>query len=204
MDLEVNRTRPDHLDVRARLGPLLLPAEFAVMVGPTSFIPLIGRSRDSVHLLIPPSRPVHFTNLRMHQHLAKLQAIARRVAKGGKFHHARNFFGLAFERNAARFQTFSFALDIRYLQNHCGARFFSRVRVYGHSDGSFAWPSRKLRPLLHLKRFLQSESVAVELLGLLEILHTEPRDCDFHCVLLTLEFVLLESMSSGARISANC
>src|SRR4029077_11040274 len=113
-------------------------------------------------------------SLLFHQHLTKLQAVAGWIAKRGELDHARNFFNLTFEFDAARLQTFALALNIVHAENNCCARLFAGLGIRRHPDGRLALGVAKFRPALSFEGFLEAQDVAIEFLGFVEILHVEP------------------------------
>src|SRR5579862_7834239 len=144
-------------------------------------------SRDSLHLRLQSaaarvtfsvrSRCCSKCGLGFHQHLAKLEAIAGRIAENGELHHAGNFFRLAFEFHAARFKALAFAFDIVDTQNDRRAMLFRRVLPRRDADGCFILAAAiEFGPTIYFERFLEAKDVAVEFLGLLEIVYVKPCD----------------------------
>src|SRR5271156_6247222 len=140
--------------------------------------------------------------LRLHQRLRQLQPVARRIAKRRQSHDARNFFDLAFELHASRFQALAFMFDVLHAQYDRSSRLFAGTRIHSDADAFFAFRACELRPLLRFKRFLQTEHVAVKFLCAFKIIYAEPGNHHFHCFAPPIEFGLLCIKSFVAHISA--
>ena len=110
------------------------------------------------HLVSPPATS---TGTSGWQSCKRLPEGSRNVAS---FTIARNFFGLPFELHSCGFQSFALGSNIVHAQDDRRARLLARLRFCCHSDGRFALGARELRPTLHLKRFLQTQHIAVKLL----------------------------------------
>lgn len=144
------------------------------------------------------------SRLLLHQDLGELKAIAGRVAKSGETNHAGNLFGFAFEFDAAGFEALAFGVDVIDAEDDGGAGFAAGVGIRCEADRGFALGPCEFDPALGFEDFLEAEGLAVEFLGLLEILDAEPRYDDLHGFLhlRQIEFRLLGSMSIGRGESA--